>query len=272
MSRSSLKISVQWRPVESFRGPWSEAWETLSDPGVALDVVRTLEPMLGPMVARVEASGGARRARNGLRADWLIDDDGRPNAVIRRPVWDHGRRSAEWAKDRQLLDAWETCGSGEWMAFAATHLPLPVGLLTSAAAACATLAVDLARLPSAAGIKRDLSEASSGSGSGHRGISLPWAAELRRAYGGATEFLAAQATDAAVWAVSSAAGDPSGSAVGSTELASFAAHAAISVGYAERRGVDCRRGVAGLRAADTGRSASGFAAAALCGPGRSAGN
>ena len=163
MSRSSLKISVHWRPVESFRGPWSAASEPLSDPGVALDVVRTLDPRLGPMVARVEASGGAMRARRSLQADWLIDDDGRPNAVIRRPVWDHGRRSAEWARNKQLLDAWETCGSGEWMMFAAAHLPLPVGLLTSAAASCAARAVDLAGLPSADRFKLYLADASSGS-------------------------------------------------------------------------------------------------------------
>lgn len=41
---AELKIFLLARPVESFRGDWSQAAESMHDPGVALDWASWAEP------------------------------------------------------------------------------------------------------------------------------------------------------------------------------------------------------------------------------------
>ena len=56
------------RVVEASGAEWFPAEDDVSDPGVALDVARSLEPKLGPTVLRVVAPGDEYRR---VAGDWL---------------------------------------------------------------------------------------------------------------------------------------------------------------------------------------------------------
>lgn len=134
-----MKITMEARLVESFRGDWSPLGEELHDPEVARDFVVSLEPTHGPAVVRVSAAGGPGRAASALRGDWLCDP--RTPAANRKvpPLpWDRaaGSSAAAWSAGMQAVEAWESCPSHVWMLRVAAFMRLSRRLVFAAQCAC----------------------------------------------------------------------------------------------------------------------------------------
>lgn len=108
------------RVVEAAGSAWLPAEDDVSDPGVALDVARSLEPRTGPTVLRVIARGDEYRR---VAGDWLCDDEpfsGKSrNARVGPLVWSASSEAGHWARGMPLIDAWEACERPSWMAQAA---------------------------------------------------------------------------------------------------------------------------------------------------------
>lgn len=124
LSRGHASFSA--RVVEASGAEWFLAEDDVSDPGVALDIARSLEPKLGPTVLRVTAPGDEYRR---VAGDWLCDDEPfsakSRNARVGPLVWSASAEAGRWARGVPLINAWETCERPSWMAQAAGDAGVP---------------------------------------------------------------------------------------------------------------------------------------------------
>lgn len=110
------------------------------DPGVAADEVASFRARQEPLVLRVTARGGVASERRALAGDWLCDADG--SAPSRLPPagaglpWGYSGESWRWVEGREWLDAWESCGKGAWMAYAAAECGVSDATLGRAMCGC----------------------------------------------------------------------------------------------------------------------------------------
>ena len=102
------------RAVEASGSAFSPRGDAFSDVGVALDEILPLTGNVEPVVLRVAATGGSRRQRELVSGDWLCADHETPRRIP-RPSWGYNTASVVWSRQREWLEAWETCGEVAWM-------------------------------------------------------------------------------------------------------------------------------------------------------------
>ena len=112
-----FRVTFTARVVESVRGTWSPLGEPMSDPGVAFDFVRYLEPTHGPTVVRATAVGGTEGQRGLIDGDWLCDDApgafGQNEPIRERPErWGRTTLARKWYTGHRAIDAWEDAYGG----------------------------------------------------------------------------------------------------------------------------------------------------------------
>ena len=139
-----LAISMSARVVEAFRGEWAPLEDVFSDPGVALDFVRHIDPRCGPTVVRVVATSGDRFDAHEVEGDWLCESGGGPNVTLPSPDKHIGMMLASRgpATDR-LLETWETSTRGSPMLQEAATFGVERQSVVLAACACVRLVAAL---------------------------------------------------------------------------------------------------------------------------------
>ena len=152
----SGRVFLLARVVESFRGRWLSLNEEFSDRDVALDFVRHIQPTHGPTVARCLASGRGRAQMMAVEGDWLCDDlpgSFGANVKIPQATWGISSQSRLWAAGLPLLDAWESCANGGWMAYLVAELNVDRGMIVAAVCACVREAIRLVPEPDAVALR-----------------------------------------------------------------------------------------------------------------------
>ena len=161
--RPSLTLSA--REVVAAGGAFSPRGEAITDVGVALDEIMSLEAGQEAVVLRVAMSGERLshlgRPAASLAGDWLCEPGGGPPRRLTRLAWPVGY-GREWAARRPTLDAWESCRNAQWMVrllcaqeSIARHLPV------EAACACVRSAYEMSRAEYGPSTTRGLREAES---------------------------------------------------------------------------------------------------------------
>lgn len=151
VARSARHASASFsaRVVESPDAPWLPMGEAVSDPGVALDMARSLTSRAGASVIRVSPTPGSRLFRESA-GDWLCDPSSRTggeNELIRRSPWGCCPEASRWSRGMEQLDAWLTCPQPSWAVQQCLRVGVPTVRLIGAAAEAARPACESARDP-----------------------------------------------------------------------------------------------------------------------------
>lgn len=142
-ARTQFSASLSAREVVAAGRPFRQRGEPISDPGVALDEVMSLEAAQEPVVLRVRVTSGSPRDRASLDADWLCEPGAGPPSRLASPPspTGHGGRRAS---SRRLIDVWESCSDASWMVEALCRNDrIDARLPVAAACACVRRALGL---------------------------------------------------------------------------------------------------------------------------------
>lgn len=135
-------INLFLRAVAARGAPFDPYAVALSDPDVALDVIRSFADAEEPLVVRAEAEGRAF-LHLPLAGDWLCRADGSPPARLPRPAWTSCENAQRWASMMPWLDAWEGCPDGSWLVKEAADAGVDPRWAAAAAAWCLWMPVHM---------------------------------------------------------------------------------------------------------------------------------
>lgn len=132
---AAARVWLSAREAVAFRGDFRRGDHAYSDPGVALDEIRSFRARQDPVVLRVESRGLRAAPRSRIDGDWLCEPGDEPRRIP-PPDWGRDHRAESWSSKRRWVEAWEWSAAPDQMVHAAVDIGCDRRLVVAALCAC----------------------------------------------------------------------------------------------------------------------------------------